>query len=431
MKNRCCYLLLPMFWALLSLSAAHAEEPVLLGDPVLSGSAAAVEEVQLRGVVRDRQSRRRLPHVNIILEGTNIGTVSNADGVFELRVPASFRRLKFSHIGYASSYLYPTEADDDLTIWMVPVETILSDVIVYGADPRQVVLDALDRVDRNYPASEQLLSLFYRETVQKGRRYIGVSEAVMEVLKGDYRQRDIAGDRVRLRKGRQLVSQRSRDTLSVKVAGGPTLAVVMDIAKNPDALLDPAYIDDYRFELEGSTEIDGRLQYVIAFRPQRKADYLLFSGLLYIDRERRAFTRAEFDLDLSDRDLAVRSILRKRPAGLRFQPQRVHFVVGYRQEEGVSMLHYLQSTIRAKCDWRKRLFSSVYTTQTEMVVVDREEAPAGTISRKDAFRQHQIFSDLVSAYDDADYWEGYNIIPPTESLEHAVERLKRAAEAGN
>jgi len=37
----------------------------------------------------------------------------------------------------------------------------------------------------------------------------------------------------------------------------------------------------------------------------------------------------------------------------------------------------------------------------------------------------QIFSDLVDDYGDANYWAGYNVIPPTESLEHAVERLKK------
>lgn len=422
MKNSLFHLL---FLALLTVFGRPAD---LFASPAQAADAPVVEgeEVVIRGVVRDRQSRRRLPSVNIALEGTPVGTVSNADGAFELRVPAGgFRRVKFSHIGYASSFVTPDEAGETLTVWMMPVETLLSDVVIYGADPRRVVEEALERVADNYPSHEELLTLFYRETVQKGRRYIGVSEAVLEASKSAYLRRTTQDDRVRLHKGRQLMSQRSRDTLSVKVAGGPNLALIMDIAKDPDTLLDPEYLDDYHFEMEGSTEIDGRVQYVISFQPRRKTAYPLFAGLLYIDRERLAFTRAEFEMDLSDQAMVVRSVLRKKPAGLRFVPLKVAFVASYRAEGGKSVLHYIESTMRAKCDWRKRLFSSVYTTQTEMVVVDRTDRPDVPVSRRESFRPTQIFSDMVNDYDDPDYWQGYNIIPPSESLEHAVERLKK------
>ncbi len=395
---------------------------------VLSGVQRPEAETVIHGVVKDRQSRRRLSNVNITLEGTNIGTVSNAEGMFELRFPTSdFRRVKFSHVGYASGYLYPAEVGNALTVWLEPAETVLSDVVVYGADPRRIVSEAIDKVARNYPAETNMLTLFYRETVQKGRRYIGVSEAVMELFKTSYANRTITGDRVKVLKGRQLMSQRRRDTLSVKMAGGPNLALLMDIAKNPDALLDPDYLDDYRFEMEGTTEIDGRMQYVIAFRPQKKACYPLFAGRLYIDRERLAFARAEFEMDLTDKEAAVRSVLHKKPAGLRFNPQKIAFVVGYRLQGDRSCLNYVQYLLRAKCDWRKRLFTSVYTTHTEMVAVDRDEAPVEAIGRKEAFRSDQIFSDMVDEYSDADYWKGYNIILPTESLEHAVDKLKKSA----
>lgn len=423
MKNLLRYLFSMMFWGILFTSFEAAAQPVAESEVIPSASEG---DAVICGVVKDRQNHRRLPYVNITLDGTNIGTVSNSEGVFELRFPETeFRRVKFSHIGYASSYLYPAEAGDALTVWMAPSETVLADVVVYGADPRRIVMESIDKIDRNYPANETMSTWFYRETVQKGRRYTGVSEAVMELFKTTYAGRSVTGDRVRMLKGRRLVSQRSRDTLSVKVAGGPNLALDVDVVKNPDALLDPRYLNDYRFEMEGTIELDGRMQYVIAFRPQRRPAYPLFSGRLYIDRERLAFTRAEFEMDLTDKELAVRSVLHKKPSGLRFNPQKIAFVIGYRQDGSKCYLNYVQNVMRAKCDWRKRWFSSVYTTYTEMVAIDRDDAPAETIGRKEAFRSGQIFSDMVDEYGDADYWEGYNIIPPTESLEHAVERLKK------
>lgn len=81
--------------------------------------------------------------------------------------------------------------------------------------------------------------------------------------------------------------------------------------------------------------------------------------------------------------------------------------------------------MRFKCDWKKRLFSSTFTTYSEMVMVDREEEGVESIKYKDAFKQRQVFYDAVNEYWDEDFWKDYNIIEPTESLESAVNKLKK------
>ena len=55
---------------------------------------------------------------------------------------------------------------------------------------------------------------------RQSRRYVGVSEAMKELFKTSYANRAIYDDRVKVLKGRQLMSQRRQDTLSVKMAGG-------------------------------------------------------------------------------------------------------------------------------------------------------------------------------------------------------------------
>ena len=57
-------------------------------------------------------------------------------------------------------------------------------------------------------------------------------------------------------------------------------------------------------------------------------------------------------------------------------------------------------------------------------MVDREENPE-IIRNRDRFRSDQIFYDEVDAYADPDYWRDYNILEPTESLENAVDRLRK------
>lgn len=60
-----------------------------------------------------------------------------------------------------------------------------------------------------------------------------------------------------------------------------------------------------------------------------------------------------------------------------------------------------------------------------MVVTDREENNITAIPYKVAFKQNHVFSDKVDNSTNDNFWGTYNIIEPTESLEHAVNKLKK------
>lgn len=395
----------------------------------LTAQDAVVNDLIFTGVVRSKDNRKRLENVNVSVIGTPIGTVTNADGTFTLKVTKAeaYRGVEVSHIGYLNSRLSLSEFEgrDGLTVWMTPAPNLLREIVVYGDNPRLVVEEAIRKIPLNFPAQDNMSTAFYRETVQKGRRYISIAEAVMDVFKSTYGERDTGKDRVRLQKGRRLLSQKQSDTLAVKVIGGPNLAIYLDIVKNGDALLDRNNLDFYNFRMEEPVTLDNRMQYVVSFYPRVSPAYALFIGKLYIDYENLSFTRAEFSLDMSDRTKAIQAILHKKPLGLRFKPQEVSYLVTYKQQGEVTCLNYIRNVIRFKCDWKKRLFSSGFTAYSEMVVTDRVDHTLDKIPYKAAFKEKQVFYDLVGEYWNEDFWRDYNIIEPTESLEHAVYKLRK------
>ena len=65
---------------------------------------AQTSDVVVSAVVKDKDSRKELGNVNIALVGSNVGTVSNADGVFSLRISKddAHKGLIVSHIGYSN-----------------------------------------------------------------------------------------------------------------------------------------------------------------------------------------------------------------------------------------------------------------------------------------------------------------------------------------
>ena len=381
------------------------------------------------GVVRNKEHRKKLENVNVSVPGTNIGTVTNSDGLFSLKIKDAeiVRGLEVSHIGYLNTQISLKENKDlsTLTVWMIPAPNLLSEIVIFGNNARGIVEEAIRKIPVNYSPNENMLTTFYRETVQKRRRYISVSEAVIDVYKTAYNDRVPVKDKVQLQKGRRLLSQKTSDTLAVKVVGGPSLAIYLDVVKNQDALLNMGDLDYYEFHIEEPVNFDNRMQYVISFRPKVNLMYALFYGKLYIDFEKLAFTRAEFSLDMKNKTKAVEAILHKKPLGLQFKPQEVSYLVTYKEQNGKTYLNYIWNTIRFKCDWKKRLFSSGYTVYSEMVVTDRQEDNFTAISNKTAFKEKQVFYDLVDEYWNEDFWKEYNIIEPTESLEHAVNKLKK------
>ena len=414
-----------MFWLFIvgysATFTAVAQEPV----------EAMKTEFTVSGVVRDKESRKKLENVAVSLVGTPIGTVTNAEGVFSLKIPHmdTIPQLELSHIGYMNARFSASapEGSNNMhaTILMIPIALQLNEVVAYGNSARRIVEEALERIPKNYPSGESMTSAFYRETVQKGHRYISISEAMLDVYKTSYKQRTSDRDKVQIDKARRLLSQKQSDTLGVKVVGGPNLPLFMDVVKNAYALFDEETLDYYSFVQEPSVFIDDRLQYVISFRPRVKLDYALYVGRVFIDREHLAFTRTEFELDLSDRERAIAAILYKKPLGLRFRPLKVSFLITYRQHDEVTCLNYICNEMCFKCDWKRRLFSSSYVARSEMVAVDREEHPERVIARRDAFKPYQVFYDIVKEYWSEDFWKDYNIIEPTESLENAVKKLRK------
>jgi hypothetical protein len=307
---------------------------------------------------------------------------------------------------------------------LTPSANALGEVIVRSGDPRSIVEEAISRIAKNYSPSNSMLTGFYRETAQKGRRYINISEAVIDIYKTTYSQ-NTDRDRVQIFKGRSLLSQKRSETLIVKLLGGPNLSVYVDIVKNPDMLLDKEILSYYSFKMEESAMINDRPQFVISFRPQAILPYALYYGKLYIDRERLSITRAEFNLDMDDRNKATEAILKKKPFGLVFRPMEVSFLVSYKERGNVTYLSYIRNEVRFRCDWKKKLFATNYSITSEMVITDSRDEDIGGIPYRQAFKSTQSLSDKVADFMDEDFWKGYNIIEPTESLETAVNRLKK------
>ena len=394
---------------------------------MLATLAVQAQQV-VSGVVKDRQTGKALSHVSISAVGTDVHTVTNDDGRFTLKLAQLPRYIQVSHIGYKTRQMpLGTGATENLTILMLGTAVQLNEVIVSLEDPQAIVKAAISRIETNYASEPELMRCFYRETARRGSRFISVAEAVTDMYKSSY-SRGPEFDAVAIQKGRRLMSMKASDTLGVKVQGGPVMPLMVDVAKNSEYILDPEMLLYYKYRMELPTTIDNCLHYVISMTPKAVTPFPLMGGLLYINHESLAITRAELQLDVSDWRKASEYMLVRKPLGLRFRPRELSVIVVYETDAaGITRMSYVRNEMRFNCDWRRRLFASPYTTVCEMVVTDRlalgrqAKRPHG----RSSFGRNDRFYDKVEYFDDPDFWADYNIIEPTESLEHAINKLKK------
>ena len=388
---------------------------------LLAPLAMMAQQVVVSGVVVDQKTGNPLRQVSVSVG--RISVVTNEDGDFTLKLNETPSAVNISHLGYKTQRLTLKDGKTEgLRILLEPTTIQLREIVVRNYNPRELVDIAIDKIPENYSKVPELLKGFYRETAMKRKHYIYVAEGVEDMYKTPY-NRGTARDRVAIVKGRRLLSQKVGDTLGIKVAGGPVQAVMMDLVKNRDFLLNKEDLDNYHFSMGVPEYINDRQQYVVQMEPFVVTEYALYHGKLYIDAERLAFTRIELDLDMRDKDKATQTMLVKKPFGVRFKPRELSTVVDYRYEDGVTRISYLRNIFRFNCDWKRKLFSTSFTATCEMAVTDSQSDDVQPIASRSSFDSRESYYDKVEYFLDPEYWRNYNIIEPSESLDKAIKRL--------
>ena len=104
----------------------------------LSANSSIAQSTNISGIVKDIETNEPLAGVNVVVKGLVIGTISDSNGEFELKVNQSPpMTLVFSFVGYASQEFNISEANSvDLAI-ALEEQTILGQEIVVSASRMQ------------------------------------------------------------------------------------------------------------------------------------------------------------------------------------------------------------------------------------------------------------------------------------------------------
>ena len=379
------------------------------------------------GKIIDSRTKNPIIFANVFLQGTNIGTVSNSEGEFLIKVPMYIENkvIEISSIGYKNLEIPVDQLQaKDNEIIMVPNPIPIEEVTIINQEARDLLAAAIRKIPSNYNNDPSMITAFYRETIKQNRNYVSVSEAVLDGYKSSYiNVTDF--DRIKIFKGRKSQDVKKMDTVLFKLQGGPQTMFLLDIVKNPGELLEEESRTYYTYQMGGIINIDDRHAYVIEFDPHDYIEYPLYAGHFYIDVENLAFVGAEFRINDKGLKDASKYLIRKKPIGMRIDFTGANYLVKYRYTENKWHLNYVRTELEMRVNWDKKLFRSVYSTMSEMATTNIDTKNIEKYKYRETTKFGDIFSEQVSDFEDPDFWGELNIIQPEETIQSAIQRIER------
>jgi hypothetical protein len=381
---------------------------------------------EIRGRVLDKSDKQPLPYSSIYLSGKAIGTVTNDNGQFQLKLPSKYLvdTIIVSCIGYkrikAPVSTFLNEEKDYL---LKPDVISIQEVIIRKISPVNLLQSATEAVYENYPGKPAILTSFYREMIKKGSRYMMVSEAILESYKPGY-NRAAASDQVKILKGRKSQDPGTKDTVILKLKAGLSTMLQLDVVKNMPDFLTGENTQDYDYKMSDIVVDNGREQYAIEFSPKKGSENIFYRGRILLDVRNLAFTWVEFYLDPEKLDMATKNFIVKKPSYMKVKVLKANYQIAFRLTGNKYYLHMIECETEFRIRDKHQISGSVYHTGLEMAVTEIDTINAARFKLRETARLNEFFTDQLGAYDES-FWGEYNFISPEESLEEALVKLSK------
>ena len=90
------------------------------------------QAVNITGTVSDSRTGEALPGVNVIIQGTSIGTATNVQGAYSIMVPTTPAVLQYSAVGYSPEEVRVTSSSSVVDVALIEDVAFLSNIVEIG-----------------------------------------------------------------------------------------------------------------------------------------------------------------------------------------------------------------------------------------------------------------------------------------------------------
>ena len=383
-----------------------------------------IKTILVKGHIYDNENKSVVPYATIGIVEENIGTISNMDGYFMLKVPASYSgsSLVVSHMGFTSQRI-PIQLLDEEQVDIFLERRIISiqEVIIRYIDPNTIIAKAMDRREVNNNLEPVYTTSFYREGVQKNNRYISYSEAVFKIYKSSFAH-DEHSDQVKLLKSRKIENSNPKDTVFLKLKAGILSALQLDIVKCVPDFLDLSSSSNYTYVYSDMVSYNAKDAYEITFEQKNSITDPLYTGTLYIDKESYAILGADFEINPAYLEKAAESLVLKKSRKLNVTLEKISYSVSYTPFQGKYFLNHARCDIKLKTRFKRHFSAENFNTFLELATCNIDTTNVLKFTKDEVIKPNMVFSEAHYTNDDS-FWGNYNSIAPEEKVDEAISKI--------
>lgn len=377
--------------------------------------------ITLTGTLYDRLTNEPVIYGSVSIANTTIGTVSNQNGSFKLIIPDSLNHslVKFSHVGYETKTIkVALLTGQNFRLPMEPRIIPLQEIVVRTVDPKQAIRDMISHKENNYPDKPTLQTTFYREGIDYKNKNIDLTEAVLQVYKSPYQNRE-SSDQVKMIKMRRVISEQDNDSILPKMKSGISSCLYLDVIKSfPDFFNteEPAYT----YTHTDINVVDDRRINVISFEQEPQLKQPLYKGTLFIDAENSALHGVRFEVNPGYIEKATGLYIEKKNPKIKLTLQQVKYTISYKPSEDEKFhINHIRGDIVFKVRKKRHLLSTALHFWFEMANCKTDTENIKGFPRSERIIPSKIFSDTRHEYD-KDFWGHFNIILPEDKLKELI-----------
>lgn len=380
---------------------------------------------QITGKIINELTNEPLAFTNIYLKNNSIGTISNSNGEFIIKIPKQFLNdtLIFSFIGFYNKSVPLNFEETSLDIVLESVEFHISEIMVHYRDPKKILLKALEKIPENSLSIPSNLTGFYRESVEENSDYIHFSEALLKIYKGTAgKSFDI--DRVELLKG-YIKPELKKSILweYLRFINGPFDLLKADVTRYPNNFftvsqnrhnfLKPAHFKYYEYTLMETYSADNQELYALHFKPRSKKKWVIYEGIIFIYKKNYAFAGVEYKFN-SDRinisqiiDIQTRSELEE--AGAILKAVDFYCYINFKPYKDKMIIN--QANMKFGFVFNEKVTQNILfiKSSSHLVITDITTENVEKIRWRDQFRYNTTLNENIKNVDES-FWEDYNYI---------------------
>ncbi|MCF6184281.1 MAG: carboxypeptidase-like regulatory domain-containing protein [Bacteroidales bacterium] len=380
------------------------------------------QTITIKGKLTDKKTNKKIAFASVGIKNSNIGTISNIDGYFELSFTQknNYDTIFFSHLNYQYTAKKTSYFKDDsiYNIYLTPENYKLEEVVVTSVPVSEILLKAINNSQSKITVPI-LFNTYYREFVKKNGVYTKFSDGILDFY--------IKGKPKKIK--HSLIVKESRafelDNSSFEKLG--SFYKIEDALfgydfKNIRRFFKEKNFDKYIYSISYKRGQNNNDKKIITIKPKKEAKEQLYNAKVIIDDKTNLILKIEYDFSKSHQKYAdtVNVVVAK---ARRFKDKTI---LQYKVSPNFYTISHIANNISIVM-WAAG--NKYYLDFINDLIVTDFKTKEIDFNKKKKYKNRSLYeNDSNYSYE---FWKNNNTIPLTKEEENIIKILNKKTQKTN